>query len=743
MPNRPFDLELKFTETFRRHQNEPLAIREAQCLRVLFPDSFCPLQPGDLFAGRLHIGAIGFGLEQDSGGLAGYGICRWDGVEEINHLIESSGIDGEYLQQVQDMMEFWEKETTINKYQQREPAEIKQALSGDIATGSCFRLAGAMLDFDKLVHRGIPGLVEDVQTHKSRAMQEGRDTNLYDGMQMALDLFVDVCRYYARQAGAQALATDDDNWKSELHTIARILEKIAVSRPDTLREAAQLVWLYALISSVVNYGRMDVYLGDFYVHDIETGVLNEEKAVRLLCSLWKLIADRNIVFNGRIIVGGRGRRNEANADRFTLAAMEASRLVIETEPQLTLRFYTGMAPTLFSKALDVIGEGRPYPMLYNDDVNIPAVMKAFNVSEADAEQYLPYGCGEYMLDHVSVGSPNCNLMMLKALEVTLHNGKNGLDGKPMGIPTGEFTCFKTFEELWNAYTRQIEYHIRYQAMAQAFEYQIEAEDSEFLYVSLLYDHCLERGKSFIKGGARYRGGAIETFGMVNVADSLAAIKELVYDRKVLTAEQLLAALDANFEGYERERQMMLKAPKYGNDDDRVDLLAQAVSDHASRFTYSQAVEVRLDYYLIVNINNYANVYAGKCAAASADGRLSGEPLANGNTPTAGRDTSGVTAFLNSISKIDPSYHAGYVHNMKFSPQMFRDDRRKTEALLHTYFEKGGTQAMITVVGRGDLEAALREPDKYRNLIVRVGGFSARFVELAPEVQADLLARTLY
>jgi pyruvate-formate lyase len=151
----------------------------------------------------------------------------------------------------------------------------------------------------------------------------------------------------------------------------------------------------------------------------------------------------------------------------------------------------------------------------------------------------------------------------------------------------------------------------------------------------------------------------------------------------------------------------------------------------------------LDYYLIVNINNYANVSFGKVTAASADGRRAGEPLANGNTPTAGRDQKGVTAFLNSIVKPDPSLHAGYVHNMKFNKRMFREERPKLEALLRTYCANGGTQAMITVLSREDLENALREPEKYRNLMVRVGGFSARFVELSPEVQHDLINRTLY
>jgi len=152
--------------------------------------------------------------------------------------------------------------------------------------------------------------------------------------------------------------------------------------------------------------------------------------------------------------------------------------------------------------------------------------------------------------------------------------------------------------------------------------------------------------------------------------------------------------------------------------------------------------VGLDYFLVVNINNFANVAFGQVTAASADGRRAGSPYANANTPTPRNDTKGVTAFLNSIVKPNPSVHAGYVHNMKFSKQMFTQDRVKLEALLNTYFAKGGTQAMITVVSRDDLENALKEPEKYRNLIVRVGGFSARFVELNLEVQIDIINRTL-
>ncbi|MCS6994305.1 MAG: hypothetical protein NZP74_10785, partial [Anaerolineales bacterium] len=323
-------------------------------------------------------------------------------------------------------------------------------------------------------------------------------------------------------------------------------------------------------------------------------------------------------------------------------------------------------------------------------------------------------------------------------------GAGGAGGLPPPVGRGAGgEGFPTFDDLWNAYARQLEYYIEKLAERHRLEVDTEAEQAAFLYCSMLYDDCIARGKSLLGGGARYRGGLIETYGMVNAADSLTVIKRLVYDRKLLSLEQLIAALDANFEGYERERRLMLACPKFGNDDLEADDMLCRVSDHAALATKRQAGRVGLDYFLIVNINNYMNVTLGGQTIASAEGRKAGKPLANGNTPTAGNDTQGVTAMLNSLTKADPSFHAGYTQNMKFGKSLFREQLPKVEALLQTYFQNGGTQAMITVVGRGDLENALKDPDSHRNLIVRVGGFSARFVELAPEIQQDLLMRTLY
>ena len=239
------------------------------------------------------------------------------------------------------------------------------------------------------------------------------------------------------------------------------------------------------------------------------------------------------------------------------------------------------------------------------------------------------------------------------------------------------------------------------------------------------------------------GGTLEAYGNTNTADSLTAIKKLVYEDKKMSLQQLVKILDANFEGFDRERNMMLNAPKYGNDDDYADKIRVEIDAHLCNYTRDMGPKAGLDSYLIVIINNNANVTMGENTPATADGRKAFTFLANANAATGGADKNGITAYLNSIVKPDVTIHAGAVQNMAFSKETFNMHRPKTEALLATYFEKGGAQAMINCLGRGDLEAAMKNPENYQNLIVRVGGFSARFVELPTSTQLEILSRTLY
>jgi len=615
---------------------------------------------------------------------------------------------------------YWRGRTTAEKARAAYPDWVARRLPSDAWTEDSgvafplYRMAGTNLDYGKLLALGLDGLERELDggpfAHAPRLMRASIDRYLGGGL------------------------------SSEL---AEALTAIRHRAPQTFREGAQLFWLYALHAGTWNYGRLDVVLGPFLAADIDRGELTEDSALDLLCSLWRLMHAYSNQYNNRVFIGGRGRENEAAADRFALLAIEATRRVRLNQPQLSMRFYPGQNPELWERALDAIGEGCTLPMLYNDEVNIPAVAKAFGVEPEMASHYTPYGCGEYVLGHYSVGSPNGVINLLKALEAALHGGADPLTGAALveGIPPAK--ALASFEEVWRAYAQVVEHFVEALAAQQAIEYEATAADAPFGFISALVADCVERGRSAFGGGARYLGGTLETYGNTNAADALHAIDELVFRRRRCTLEELTAALDADFAGYESLRRECLAVAKYGNDEGAVDAMAQRVHAQVCGVAAAQAERVGLDSYLVVIINNWANTVLGWKTGASADGRLAGQPMANGNNPSPGSDTQGVTAFLNSLTRLDPSVHAGAVQNMKFTQEWFAEKRPKLDALLRGYFAQGGTQAMITVVSRDDLEAAMREPEKWGHLMVRVGGFSIRFVELPIAAQREVLERTLH
>lgn len=738
----PLELELAFTRAYRECAGADAFARELKCLEVMFPAILLPIEPGDLLAGRIRYPLVGFSAE--AMGLGYY--CRENEIREVVRLAE---LPREKSLEVEDMLGFWKSENTQARTRAAYPPAVREALPSDnwtVESGIAFplyRMAGAVPDYGKLLRLGIPGLRRELEQRISDSRLDTEESRLFHHLQGAVSILENACRHYASQAELQATQVMGAAAKEQLHSMSRCLAGLPHHSPATFREALQLFWLYALLSGSWNYGRMDVYMGRYVARDVDAGVLEEDEALKLLRSLWQLMNAYSNQFNNRVFIGGMGRENPEEADRFALLALEASRSLALNQPQLSLRFYEGQNPELMAQAITSLGEGRTFPLLYNDDVNVPAVAKAFPVSHEEALQYVPFGCGEYVLDHRGVGTPNGLINLMKCLEVTLHGGVDPVTGRALGIVTGEANTFQTFEKLWSAYCRQVEYHVTALALQEKIEYEVVGEASPFLVLSLLYDDCLERGRAIFRGGARYLGGTLEAYGNINAGDSLVALKKLVYDEKRYTLQQVVAACDADFQGYEALRADLQRAPKFGNDDDEADGMAQKVHNHVCHVAMAQAAKVGLDSYLIVIINNWVNALFGKTTAASPDGRHAGETLANAINPSPGMDHSGITAFLNSLAKLDPNIHAGAVQNMKFAKSLFTRSRAKLEALLTGYFRQGGTQAMVTVVSRGDLEAAMREPEKWGHLMVRVGGFSARFIDLPHEAQLDVLHRTLY
>lgn len=705
------DLAERITRAHRSHARSTPEVREAAVLREQFAGCFLPVEPGDLFAGRIRYPLAG--LSPEPCGLGYY--CSFDALVAGADRYPTLG------QRARLLAASWRGNTTQERCRAAYPDWVRERLPSDNWTEESgvgfplYRMAGSTLDYAQLLDLGLDGLEAHLQATPFR--------HVVPLLQATLD------RYH-----------DSANDPALRSTLAAIRHQ----PPQTFRQALQLFWLYALHAGTWNYGRLDMAFGPYLARDLDTGTLTESEALDLLCSLWRLIHAYTNQYNNRVFIGGRGRPDEAAADRFALLAIEATRRTRLNQPQLSMRFYRGQNPLLWERAIDAIGEGCTFPMLYNDDVNIPAVARAFQVPEEMAVHYTPFGCGEYVLGPYSEGSPNGVINLLKALEVALHGGTDPVTGQTVVADLPPAETLLDFEALWHSYHRVLSHFVEALAAQQKIEYSITGADAPFAFISALTADCVERGQGAFGGGVRSLGGTLETYGNTNAADSLHVINELVYRQKVLSLPALVAALDANFDGHETLRRQCQQIAKYGNDEGTADAMARRVHEHICTLTADQAGKVGLDSYLVVIINNWANTLFGWTTRASAEGRLCGEPLANGNNPAPGADTNGVTAFLNSLTKLDPSIHAGAVQNMKFTKEWFTPGLRpKFEALLRAYFANGGPQAMITVVSREDLEAAMAEPEKWGHLLVRVGGFSIRFIDLPHDAQMEVLHRTLY
>ena len=745
-PRSDLRFEIDFTAAYRKAvatHSHPAKI-EAACLRAQFPAILHPIQDEDLIAGRIQMGVVGLGIQHQTGGFGFY-----INEDKVVAELEFKAGDAKYREDINDLLTFWKGRSTNAVVLRNIPKEIRGAVFSDnwrgmpLPASPILRMAGAYIDFDKLLRIGLPGLEAEVESFRLRAASSGGDVELFEAMIDVLALVREVCAHYEAEATALATRAGSEIRKKQLLEMVRSLRAIQGSAPSTLLEGLQLAWIYGIMAPLIEYGRLDEYLGDFYARDLASGDIGEEEVVELISSFFRLIDHLDCETDGRVIVGGYGRRNTANADRFCLVAIEACRRTKEVLPQFTLRFNKETPAEVWEAAMRCIEEGRTYPLLYNDEVLVPGVMKAFGVDRARAETYMPLGCGEIEFDHYSFGTPSGSMNTLKILELAMRGGFEPMTGWRLGPETKPLVECATFEEFLENYRSHLAFYIEAQAVFEKYEYEITGRIHPFMMVTMLYDGCLEKGKAIFNGGCASLGGTLELYGNVNAANSLAAIKKLVFEERQISAARLLEAMDANFVGFARERKLLMDAPKYGNDLDYVDSIFVGLHDYLSSTIKDQAPKVGLDSYLAVTINNAQNTTLGRWVGATPDGRKSGSPMANANNPAPGTDWRGITAMLNSILKPSHDNHAGMVSNIRFARETFSASRDKILGLVKNYFDRGAAHAMITVIGRDELRDAMARPQDYRDLIVRVGGFSARFVDLKKDVQQEIYDRVTY
>lgn len=726
------DYALKFTKVYKTEPNK--ALREAKCLELQVPYVLEPIAEDDLIVGYMKHGFVGFSPQY--GGS--YTYYYWD--EKVKTALNNiqKDVDQNYINQIEEMREFWQNENTETKMLKRFQKKYGNMMENANYYYGVARIAGMTVDLDMLVSFGLVGLKERINTYR----KNNGESNFYDALEISVNVIIDACKLYAHRAREQYDIASAER-KIELKEIETVFINLTENKPSTFREALQLVWIYAVCSDLMNFGRMDNYLGDFYVNDIEKGILTKEKAIDLLSSFYKNIIKVSKVHDSRILIGGKGRKNPENADKLAFVLIETSRTVIDVVPQLTLRYYSGMNDALLDETLINIEHGAVYPIVYSDDTTIPAMKQAFNLNDTMANNWLPFGCGEYIIEGYSTATPNTGITMPQALDVVLHRGFDSFTGEKVGFDVGDPADFNTFDDLYLALSKLLEQAAIEEAYSEHLNYKVAGENACFLHLSLLMHDCIETNKPLFEGGVRYLCATSEIFGFITTVDSLVAIKKCVYEDKLFSLSELIHMLDRNFEGYEQERNALINAPKYGNDDDVADSMAIKLFNLLSDLHDEAGKDTMLYRYNIVSVNNSGSAERGAITGATPCGRLKGVALSNGNSPSLGADKNGLTATLNSMAKIDPCKHVGVVHNIRFNKDLLKNNHDKIKLLLEIFYQNNGVQTNLSSLGKDDLEQALIHPEKYKNLIVRIGGFSARFVELDPIVQQEIILRTTY
>ena len=559
---------------------------------------------------------------------------------------------------------------------------------------------------------------------------------------------------------------EDDNKKS-LQRVADICANLASRPAQSFHEAVQSLWFLFVVlhmesnASSFSPGRMDQYLYPYYQKDIEKGIISKQEALEILECLWlkfnqivylrnqhsaKYFAGFPIGFN--IAIGGIDENGCDIYNELSLLLLKAQYHLGLPQPNLSVRLNKNSSHELIQEAIKVVAKGSGMPQFFNDEAIVNSMIKDLGIEEKDARNYAIVGCVELTTHGNNLGWSDAAMFNLnKALELTMNHGKCLLTNEPIGLDLGSIETYESFEDLENAFQKQIDYFIEKMMKAEIVVEKAHQDCLPTAFLSTVIDSCLEKGVDVTRGGAKYNLSGIQMIQIANLADSLAAIKELVYDKKMITRHELLEALQADFKGYEIIQTMLLnKVPKYGNDVKWVDELGAKWAGYF-RERMKDYTNYRGGLYHTGMYTVSAHVPMGENVGASPDGRNALTPLADGGmSPVYGRDMAGPTAVLKSVSRMKDSYTTnGGLLNMKFLPEFFKTETgmMKFENFLRAFVDLKIPHIQFNVVRREDLLDAKLHPEQHRSLTIRVAGYTAYFVELAGKLQDEIIERTAY
>ena len=672
---------------------------------------------------------------------------------------------------IEKIIPYWKGKTQRDRIFKSLPKKWKDSYSAGIFTEfQEQRAPGHTVAGKKIFQIGLIDLKDEISTSLNNLdFTNDREAFMKQEELKAMDIAADAMMNYAiRHAEMLKKLSEyeeDQNKKKELVELVRICRNVPAFAPSTFHEALQHYWFFhiGVITELnpwdsFNPGRLDQHLYPFYKKDMEKGMLTKEQAKELLQSFWikfnnhpappkvgvtalesNTYTDFALINIGGLTEEGLDGTNELSY--LILDVIEEMRIL---QPSSMVQISKKTPEKLLHRAAQITKTGFGQPSYFNTDAIIQELLEQGKSIE-DARNGGASGCVETGAfgteSYILTGYFNFN----KILEITLNNGVDPASGKKLGIESGDPFDFKNIDELLAAYKQQLNHFINIKIKGNII---IEKLFDEFMpapFLSLIIEDCITKGKDYNSGGARYNTSYIQGVGLGSITDNLAAIEHHVYKKKTVNIKTLLKALDKNFKGYEELRhQLVYNTPKYGNDNNEADKFSVKVFD-----MFYEAVNDKPTYrggiFRINLLPTTSHVYFGSVIGATPDGRLKGKPLSEGISPVQGMDTKGPTAVLKSASKIDHIKTGGTLLNQKFLPSFFDSEEgiQKFTALIRSYFRLGGHHIQFNVVTASTLKKAQKHPEKYRNLIVRVAGYSDYFNDLGEDLQNEIISRTAH
>jgi len=633
---------------------------------------------------------------------------------------------GEIIDRMEDYWQPYDAQAQARKALELEGTEIDKITA--YLGCECFFYVWqghATLDYRRILREGFVGFRDRVREKLASLAphEDGKRRDLYQALAIVVEGIERLIRRSAEQCARIAAATTGDE-RARVQRLRQAFEQMLIGPPKDFYQALQYVHFFNAVDGFDNVGRLDQYAYPFYRRDVERGLIDEQGAVALLAELFDIWGAN---LHWQVVIGGQDADGKDASNELTRLAMEARRLVNRPRPSLSLRVSSRTPDELLVKAFELLKDGLGQPAFYNDDLYVRA-LQGIGVKKEDAAEFVFGGCSE---THIAGKSAirDMSLNVAKALEELLKGNRLRFDGKTLQVEKFEPEAFGSFHSLLEAYKRQAEAFVDVFVHCRNRLQQVVAHLQPALVRSVFISDGLDKGLSNTEGGVEYNHGMVDVYGIPNVANSLFAIKRLVFEKRLVSMRELCSALERNFQGCEELRRLCLSEPKYGNDCDEVDQVAREVADHVFAYIQTHRLWNGGIYYGFCASAPGVHVAAGLTTGATPDGRLAGTPLANSMGPVQGTDTSGPTAMLKSVTSsrrmFAPENHAAMI------------------SLIRTYFKLGGMQLQFTVVDRDTLRDAMEHPERYRNLFVRVSGYSARFVDLPREFQEEIAERVVH